>query len=701
MKQPSSTATQASTNSATVVPGTSVTDTATVTGQWSDADGVGHVLPLSAGRCHGCWLSDWCGRPGRWRDRARRGGGDLALDRHTTAIGKYCWRAVYSGDGFYNGSTHTNAARSASRPRSRTPETDTLSDPTGGGVVPGTQVRDNATVTGITDGPPPSGTVTFRLCGPDPQLATDISAGGCVGGTLVGGAVSLTAGAGNPPTATAQSILAASTLTNVVGKYCWSAAYSGDDFYNGSVHTDSTNECFTVGLQASTTTTAASTQSSTVVPGTSVTDTATVAGVAGVPVPTGTVTFFLCQPATVVLNDGDCHFGGAQVGGAKTLANGVATSDATTNTTSIGTYCWRAVYEGDALYTGSSELTSTNECFTTVKQPSTTATTSSPTGGNVLPGGSATDHAVVAGGAGQPTPTGTVAFFLCQPADVTAGGCEGTAGTQVGPANSLAGGEATSVASTNTVSNGTYCWRAEYSGDAFYNPSTHTNTTTECFTVESGTITVIKDFVGAPADSTVTLNIKHGDNVVDETDASVVDGGRIGPKVLLPGTYVVNETSAGNNVDLDLYTSSIVCTKPGEGDPVPVGSADGRSINVELANGEAITCTITNTRKARSITVQKTVSATSDGEFVTAPDVATKPENGGTFYFKVKITNESAADTITVTSLADIVGDSGVDVDNLVCDGADQENLDGLPFELGPGPLEDVPFHARSDRWPR
>ena len=150
-----------------------------------------------------------------------------------------------------------------------------------------------------------------------------------------------------------------------------------------------------------------------------------------------------------MLNDGDCHFGGAQVGGAKTLANGVATSDATTNTTAIGTYCWRAVYEGDALYTGSSELTSTNECFTTVKQPSTTATTSSPTGGNVLPGGSATDHAVVAGGAGQPTPTGTVAFFLCQPADVTAGGCEGTAGTQVGPANSLTGGEATSVASTN------------------------------------------------------------------------------------------------------------------------------------------------------------------------------------------------------------------------------------------------------------
>ncbi len=261
------------------------------------------------------------------------------------------------------------------------------------------------------------------------------------------------------------------------------------------------------------------TQSSTVVPGTSVTDTATVAGVAGLPVPTGTVTFFLCQPATVVLNDGDCHFGGAQVGGAKTLANGVATSDATTNTTAIGTYCWRAVYEGDAIYTGSSELTSTNECFTTVKQPSTTATTSSPTGGNVLPGGSATDHAVVAAVRVSRHRLGRSHFFLCQPADVTAGGCEGTAGTQVGPANSLAGGEATSVASTNTASNGTYCWRAEYSGDAFYNPSTRTNTTTECFTVDPNHgDQALRRSAG---DGAVALNIKHGDNVVDETDASV------------------------------------------------------------------------------------------------------------------------------------------------------------------------------------
>ena len=54
------------------------------------------------------------------------------------------------------------------------------------------------------------------------------------------------------------------------------------------------------------------------------------------------------------------------------------------------------------------------------------------------------------------------------------------------------------------------------------------------------------------------------------------------------------------------------------------------------------------------------MSATSDGTYVKAPDVATKPENGGTFFFKVKITNTSAADTITVTDLADLVSDEEI-----------------------------------------
>ncbi len=168
------------------------------------------------------------------------------------------------------------------------------------------------------------------------------------------------------------------------------------------------------------------------VPGTSVSDSATVTGIAGGPVPTGTVKFFLCQPATVTANGGDCSAGGDQIGtpaaGEDLNAAGVAQSESTDNTLTIGKYCWRAEYSGDSFYLASSHTNATTECFTTVKQPSTTVTTATPTGGNVVPGTSVSDSATVTGIAGGPVPTGTVKFFLCQPATVTANGGDCSAG---------------------------------------------------------------------------------------------------------------------------------------------------------------------------------------------------------------------------------------------------------------------------------
>ena len=94
------------------------------------------------------------------------------------------------------------------------------------------------------------------------------------------------------------------------------------------------------------------------------TDTATIADVAGLPTPTGTVTFFLCEPPA-----SDCASGGDQVGAVKTLVNGVATSDAVTGATrpndlAGGQYCWRAVYSGDSVYSPASHTDSSAECFT-------------------------------------------------------------------------------------------------------------------------------------------------------------------------------------------------------------------------------------------------------------------------------------------------------------------------------------------------
>src|SRR5262249_20081435 len=161
-----------------------------------------------------------------------------------------------------------------------------------------------------------------------------------------------------------------------------------------------------------------------------VTDAATVSGSG--PVPTGTVTFFLCGPGQ--LTAGSCPSGGTQVGDSVTLADGKASSATTTSTLVVGTYCWRAVYSGDSLYGTSSDSDAATECFTVVKQDATIGSQSAPASLSV------TDTATVAGGT-PVAPGGTVGFFLCSPADVTAGGCP-SGGTKIGADVPVVSGQA-------------------------------------------------------------------------------------------------------------------------------------------------------------------------------------------------------------------------------------------------------------------
>src|SRR5207253_10873985 len=92
------------------------------------------------------------------------------------------------------------------------------------------------------------------------------------------------------------------------------------------------------------------------------------------------------------------------------------------------------------------------------------ATASSPTGFNLAPGVTASDHVTVQDPAGSGTPQGTIAFFLCGPTQVTAGGC--AAGSPVGPVKTLIGGAATSDPTAGTTALGTYCLRAAHTPGA-------------------------------------------------------------------------------------------------------------------------------------------------------------------------------------------------------------------------------------------
>jgi hypothetical protein len=77
--------------------------------------------------------------------------------------------------------------------------------------------------------------------------------------------------------------------------------------------------------------------------GGSVTDKATVTGVQGSPLPTGTVTFMVKEPGKSVF---------VQYGAVKTLVGGIATSDLYTPK-KVGTYEFKAVYGGDGNYKSS------------------------------------------------------------------------------------------------------------------------------------------------------------------------------------------------------------------------------------------------------------------------------------------------------------------------------------------------------------
>lgn len=116
---------------------------------------------------------------------------------------------------------------------------------------------------------------------------------------------------------------------------------------------------------------------------------------------------------------------------------------------------------------------------------------SAPGAGNVTPGSAATDSVNVGNGGAGPTPTGSVTFFLCGPAQLAGGSCP-SGGAQVGAVKTLVSGAATSDSTSATTTVGRYCWRTEYAPDAtstgVFAPAAHTNSTTECFGVAGASL---------------------------------------------------------------------------------------------------------------------------------------------------------------------------------------------------------------------
>ena len=325
----------------------------------------------------------------------------------------------------------------------------------------GSSLTDSATVTvsGGTNPPAPTGTVSFFACGP--AATTCATTGTAFNTQPLSGAVKV----GNEYTVTSASF-----TPNAAGTWCFAASWPGDSNYAqaGGFRDNGANECFTVTPRQPTIST-----SQTVGPvliGTPISDTATLGNTA--PKPNGdpaggTIVFTVygprANPATAVCTTATLVFTSS---GFAVSGNGTY-GPATFTPTATGIYDWIATYSGDPPNTlGVASGCGDEASAIAPKQPTITT---SQTAGPVPLGTAITDTATLGNTAPKPNGSpagGTIVFTVYGPrADASTPVC--TAATLVFTSSGFAvSGDGTyGPASYTPTAAGTYDWIATYSGD--------------------------------------------------------------------------------------------------------------------------------------------------------------------------------------------------------------------------------------------
>ncbi len=373
-------------------------------------------------------------------------------------------------------------------------DTITTSGPSAAAVAQNANVNDTVTVSG-NNIDTPTGTVQFAICGP---FQTAVGCSQASGSPLASATLSP-----NHDTNNTASTSSAPISEAKIGTYCFFANYVGDVNYNPSTD-GSAEECFAVRGPSVTT---SSPTKSTIQLGDTNTDGATSTG-DGV-TPTGTTQFSACGPTAST-----CTSGGSAVGPG-ILSGGTTTSPAFTPT-ALGSWCFRADYQGDVNYQSSSDGTG-DECFTVTQADSTTVST--PADATIQLGDSTSDGVTISGNNVAGAPAGTVDFSVCGPMQ-SASPCT-SGGTSIGsPTLTGAGAASSSVSSSSftPAALGTYCYRADYGGDTNYTTSSDASPA-ECFTVAKAD----SDTASHPSSDATTM-------AAGASDQAVVSGLADGPR---------------------------------------------------------------------------------------------------------------------------------------------------------------------------
>ena len=529
-------------SAATATVGSSITDTATVSGGDNPTGSVTFNLYNNATASGTPLLTD--------ANEPLVSGVATSKGYIATATGTDYWVATYNGDS-NNASVTSNAA---AEPVTITTASPTITtSPSAATATVGSSITDTATVSG---GDNPTGSVTFNLynnaTASGTPLLTDANE------PLVSGV------------ATSKGYIATATGTDY-----WVATYNGDS-NNASVTSNAAAEPVTITTASPTITTSPSAATATV--GSSITDTATVSGGDN---PTGSVTFNLYNNATAsgtpLLTDAN-----------EPLVSGVATSKGYI-ATATGTDYWVATYNGDSNNASVTSNAAAEPVTITTASPTITT---SPSAATATVGSSITDTATVSGG---DNPTGSVTFNLYN--NATASGTP-----LLTDANEpLVSGVATSKGYIATAT-GTDYWVATYNGDS-NNASVTSNAAAEPVTITTASPTITT----SPSAATATV----GSSI---TDTATVSGGD-NPTGSVTFNLYNNATASGTPLLTDANEPLVsgVATSKGY-----IATATGTDYWVATYNGDSNNASVTSNAAAEPVTI-----TTASPTITTSPSAAT------------------------------------------------------------------------------
>ena len=512
----------------------------------------------------------------------------------STGAGTYNFVAAYSGD--VNNAAVTSACGAPGESVTVTKAPPTITTTASAAVAAGGTISDSAALAG---GAAPTGTITFTVFGPNNATCT---------GTPLGTSTVTVTGNG--------TYLSGPFTATGAGTYNFVAVYSGDANNAGVTSAcGAAGEAVTVTKAPPTITTTAS---ASVPAGGTISDSAVLAGGFS---PTGTITFTVFGPNNATCTGTPLGTSTVTVTGNGTYPSGPFTS------TGAGTYNFVAVYSGDANNAGVTSACGTaNESVTVTKAPPTITTTAS---ASVPAGGTISDAAVLAGGA---APTGTITFTVFGPNDATCTGTPlGTAIVTVTGSGTYPSGPFTSLGA------GTYNFVASYSGDANNAAAISSCGAANESVVVTKTAPGITTRASAPASGAIS-------------DTATLAGGTAPTGTITFSVFGPNNPTC---TGVPLSTSTVTVAGAGAYASGPFRpTAPGTYLFVASYSGDASNAAATTAcgDANESVTLPQPVIAVTK---VASPLTEIAP--GGTFTFTVRVSNPSAVDPITITSLTDDV----------------------------------------------